>query len=136
MIDQSIEINELHENIFLNNDLLFIGHRKGEFHKFNSDLWIDSFYDYKYDIFVGVPKKIGIKKLIKLEQKNYISSYILVFNKLKISDIKDFYYENIEPAEGVLGLILQYKFEQLKRYNIIAIVMMGENEEWIRYIEI
>jgi len=135
MIDKSIEINEIDENIFLNKDLLFIGHRKGECYNFNNNLWINSYFDKKYDIFVGIPKKINIKELIKLEQKNYISSYILVYDELETLDLKDLYNKSIIPLGGILDLMMN-RLQELKKYKIIAMIMMGDNEEWIRYIEI
>jgi hypothetical protein len=137
MIDKCMEIYEIHENIFLNKDLLFMGHRKGEYNKFNNNLWTDSYYDEKDDIFVGIPKKINIEELIKLEQENYISSYIFVFHKLEILNLENLYNKRIKPStDGILGLIMKYKLEELKKYEIIAMFMMGDNEEWIRYIEI
>ncbi len=137
MINKKLELNKLKCNDFFDNNLIFIGHRKAEFYKFNEKLWINSYFDIGYDIFVAIPKKICLKELILYEQKNYISSYILIYNDFKINNLKDYYIKNIEPLTGgIMDIIMNYKFSNLKQYDIIELIMAGDNEEWVRYINI
>ena len=135
MIDEILELHKLKCDDFFNKYLIFIGHRKADFYNFNENLWIDSYCDADYDIFVAIPKKICIKKLVLSEQKNYISSYILIYGVLEMNDLEDYYNKNIKPlAGGIMDIIMNNKFLLLKKYNIIEILMFGDNEEWVRHI--
>ena len=137
MIDKSLELNELKCDNSFNKDVIFIGHRKADFYKFNENLWIKSYYDTNYDLFVAIPKKICIKELVLSEHKNYISSYILIYDVLEVNNLEDYYNKNIKPLTGgIMDIIMNYKFLLLKKYNIIKVLMFGDNEEWIRYIKI
>lgn len=137
MIDKILELNELKCDNSFNKGLIFIGHRKADFYKFDENLWINSYYDTNYNIFVAMPKKICIKELVLFEQKNYISSYILTYDVLEINNLEDYYNKNIKPLTGgIMDIIMNYKFSLLKKYNIIEVLMFGDNEEWVRDIKI
>ena len=127
--------------------LLFIGHRVEDPYKINYNIWKCYYGDIENDVFIGIIDN-NIQRLEK-ERMNFETSYILCFNEdieTKCKNIEYFYKTHIEPLKffyfslnkkySILDLILKNDFDALKTYNVKCILMLSNNESWVRIIEL
>jgi len=134
-------IYNIPNSIFLqSSDILFIGHRLNGLKDIKNDYFQEFYKDTKYDIFVGKFKKnifLDIRNILKIYHTAYEQSYIIFYNRKITIPLREYYDKFMQPTQNkIIDKILKRKCSELIEYNIIALLLVGDNEEWVSYCEI